>query len=160
RGDGRLQGRMRRRQALDEGVIQAGGEAGAGVAAQRGEGGENGHGGPPVQAVARGCATVVARPRPGGSWRRRGARAGFPHLKGAVSSLCSVGSAKPWHDPVVSTKQGVSLKVSDSDERLLALLRENARCSTAELARRLGLSRTTVQSRIDRLEKQGVIRGY
>src|SRR5690606_7912259 len=70
------------------------------------------------------------------------------------------GSAKPWHDPVVSTKQGVSLKVSDSDERLLALLRENARCSTAELARRLGLSRTTVQSRIDRLEKQGVIGGY
>ncbi len=52
------------------------------------------------------------------------------------------------------------MRVSDPDERLLALLRENARCSTAELARRLGLSRTTVQSRIDRLEKQGVIRGY
>jgi len=52
------------------------------------------------------------------------------------------------------------VRVSDPDERLLALLRENARCSTAELARRLGLSRTTVQSRIDRLEKQGVIRGY
>ncbi len=52
------------------------------------------------------------------------------------------------------------MRVSDPEERLLALLRENARCSTAELARRLGLSRTTVQSRIDRLEKQGVIRGY
>src|SRR5690606_38307904 len=52
------------------------------------------------------------------------------------------------------------MKLSAADERLLSLLRENARQSTAELARRLGLSRTTVQSRIDRLEKQGVIRGY
>jgi len=52
------------------------------------------------------------------------------------------------------------MKITASDERLLALLRENARCSTAELARRLELSRTTVQSRIERLEKQGVIRGY
>ena len=43
---------------------------------------------------------------------------------------------------------------------LLALLRENARASTAELARRLGVSRTTVQSRIERLERQGVIAGY
>jgi DNA-binding Lrp family transcriptional regulator len=46
------------------------------------------------------------------------------------------------------------------DQQLLALLRENARAPTAELARRLGLSRTTVQSRIDRLEKTGVIIGY
>jgi len=52
------------------------------------------------------------------------------------------------------------MKLSVADERLLSLLRENARQSTAELARRLGLSRTTVQSRIERLEKQGVIRGY
>lgn len=46
------------------------------------------------------------------------------------------------------------------DERLIAALRENARASTAELARRLGRSRTAVQSRIDRLERQGVIVGY
>jgi DNA-binding Lrp family transcriptional regulator len=46
------------------------------------------------------------------------------------------------------------------DQQLLALLRENARAPTAELARKLGLSRTTVQSRIDRLEKTGVIIGY
>ena len=43
---------------------------------------------------------------------------------------------------------------------LLSLLRENARASTADLARRLGVSRTTVQSRIERLEKRGVIAGY
>ncbi|MCW4454005.1 Lrp/AsnC family transcriptional regulator [Flavobacterium sp. MXW15] len=52
------------------------------------------------------------------------------------------------------------MKTSASDEQLLSLLREDARASTAQIARRLGLSRTTVQSRIDKLERQGVIRGY
>ncbi len=46
------------------------------------------------------------------------------------------------------------------DEQLISALRENARASTAELARRVGRSRTTVQSRIERLERQGVIMGY
>ena len=49
---------------------------------------------------------------------------------------------------------------TDADLTLLLLLRENARASTAELARRLGVSRTTVQSRIERLERRGVIAGY
>lgn len=52
------------------------------------------------------------------------------------------------------------MKLSPSDEPLLSILREDARASTAEIARRLGLSRTTVQSRIQRLERDGVIRGY
>jgi DNA-binding Lrp family transcriptional regulator len=47
-----------------------------------------------------------------------------------------------------------------TDHALLALLRENARASTAELARRLALSRTTVQSRLERLERQRVVAGY
>jgi DNA-binding Lrp family transcriptional regulator len=38
-----------------------------------------------------------------------------------------------------------------TDRALLHALRGNARLSTAELARRLTLSRTTVQSRIERL---------
>ncbi len=50
--------------------------------------------------------------------------------------------------------------LNTTDTALLALLRENARTPTAELARRLQLSRTTVQSRIERLERQGVIAGY
>lgn len=50
--------------------------------------------------------------------------------------------------------------MDDVDHHLLARLRENARCPVAELARGLGLSRTTVQSRIARLERQGVIAGY
>lgn len=47
-----------------------------------------------------------------------------------------------------------------TDHRLIALLRDDARAPTAELARKLGLSRTTVQSRIERLERTGVITGY
>ena len=50
--------------------------------------------------------------------------------------------------------------LTPADEALLSLLRENARAPTAEIARRLGLSRTTVQSRIERLERMGVIAGY
>lgn len=46
------------------------------------------------------------------------------------------------------------------DEKLLAALRENGRASTAQLARLVGRSRTSVQSRIERMEKQGVIVGY
>lgn len=50
--------------------------------------------------------------------------------------------------------------LSARDEELLALLRVNARESVAGLARKLGLSRTTVQDRLRRLEEQGVIAGY
>ena len=46
------------------------------------------------------------------------------------------------------------------DEKLLVALRENGRASTAQLARLVGRSRTSVQSRIERLERQGVITGF
>jgi len=46
------------------------------------------------------------------------------------------------------------------DEKLIAALRRNGRASTAELARLVGRSRTTVQARIERLERVGVILGY
>lgn len=52
------------------------------------------------------------------------------------------------------------MKLSPADEALLSLLREDARAPTAAIARRLQLSRTTVQSRIERLERMGVIAGY
>lgn len=52
------------------------------------------------------------------------------------------------------------MRITPADQQLLTVLRENARASTAEIARRLKLSRTTVQSRIERLERQGVIEGY
>lgn len=52
------------------------------------------------------------------------------------------------------------MTTNEKDRQLLALLSENARASTSLLARRLGLSRTTVQARIERLEREGVITGY
>ncbi len=52
------------------------------------------------------------------------------------------------------------MKLTPADEALLSQLREHARAPTAEIARRLHLSRTTVQSRIERLERTGVIAGY
>jgi len=53
-----------------------------------------------------------------------------------------------------------TLPLDDTDRALLALLRENARAPTAELARRLGISRTTVQSRLQRLERRRAVVGY
>ena len=47
-----------------------------------------------------------------------------------------------------------------NDKALLALLSANSRESTAELARKLELSRSTVKDRMQRLERQGVISGY
>lgn len=52
------------------------------------------------------------------------------------------------------------MTLDDVDQKLLAALMENARAPTAELARRVGRSRTTVQSRIERLERRGIISGY
>ncbi|MDR3669440.1 MAG: Lrp/AsnC family transcriptional regulator [Holophaga sp.] len=52
------------------------------------------------------------------------------------------------------------ISLDATDHKLLSLLRENARTATAELARNLGLSRTTVQSRIERMERGGVVAGY
>lgn len=50
--------------------------------------------------------------------------------------------------------------MKDTDVKLLDLLRANAREPTASLARKLGLARSTVQERIARLERDGVIKGY
>jgi DNA-binding Lrp family transcriptional regulator len=52
------------------------------------------------------------------------------------------------------------MTTTDEDRKLLALLRADARESTASIARKLGLSRTTVQERIARLERNGGIAGY
>jgi len=54
----------------------------------------------------------------------------------------------------------LSVALDDSDKRLLALLREDARLSTAALARKLGLARTTVVERLNRLMTRGVISGF
>jgi DNA-binding Lrp family transcriptional regulator len=48
----------------------------------------------------------------------------------------------------------------DLDRRLILLLQANARESTATLARKLGVARTTVVARLARLEATGRIVGY
>lgn len=50
--------------------------------------------------------------------------------------------------------------VGKQDQKLLMLLRKNARASITDLAKALHLSRSTVQNRIARLEASGVISGY
>jgi DNA-binding Lrp family transcriptional regulator len=51
-------------------------------------------------------------------------------------------------------------KLDEKDRRLIALLRANARMPMVDIARKLGVSRPTVQNRLSRLEQSGVILGY
>ncbi|QDB99822.1 MULTISPECIES: Lrp/AsnC ligand binding domain-containing protein [Mesorhizobium] len=46
------------------------------------------------------------------------------------------------------------------DRNILVVLARSGRLSMAELAERVGLSKTPVQARVKRLEKDGFIRGY
>lgn len=51
-------------------------------------------------------------------------------------------------------------ELDDIDRELLALLKADAREPTSSIARKLGVSRSTVQSRMERLESRGIIGGY
>lgn len=55
---------------------------------------------------------------------------------------------------------GMAFHVDDLDRRILAELSADARLTQAALGARVGLSRSAVQERIKRLEREGVIRGY
>lgn len=48
----------------------------------------------------------------------------------------------------------------DIDRQIIEVLKANAREKTSEVARRVNRSRTAVEKRIERLEKDGVIIGY
>src|SRR5205809_2495468 len=50
--------------------------------------------------------------------------------------------------------------LDDLDGRILRSLAEDSRQPATALARRLGVARTTVQERLARLERSGVIAGY
>jgi DNA-binding Lrp family transcriptional regulator len=50
--------------------------------------------------------------------------------------------------------------LDDTDTELVAMLRDNARTPVATLAKRLKVARGTVQNRMARLEREGVIVGY
>jgi Lrp/AsnC family transcriptional regulator, leucine-responsive regulatory protein len=51
-------------------------------------------------------------------------------------------------------------QIDDLDRRLLMLLAADGRAPMAVLGRSIGLSRTAVLARVQRLERNGVIRGY
>ncbi|HXQ14077.1 MAG TPA: Lrp/AsnC family transcriptional regulator [Caulobacteraceae bacterium] len=50
--------------------------------------------------------------------------------------------------------------MDDIDRQLIAILRDDARTAVATLAKRLGVSRGTVQNRIDRMMREGAILGF
>jgi DNA-binding Lrp family transcriptional regulator len=61
----------------------------------------------------------------------------------------------------VLLQEGDAMKTRDAiDDKLIALLQDNARLSTVALAKAVGLSRSTVQERLQRLEQAGVIAQY
>jgi Lrp/AsnC family transcriptional regulator, leucine-responsive regulatory protein len=51
-------------------------------------------------------------------------------------------------------------QLDDLDRKVLALLAADGRASMADLGRAVGLSRTAVLARVQRLEREGVIGGY
>ena len=50
--------------------------------------------------------------------------------------------------------------MDDKDRQLITLLRKNARLPVAALAQAVGVSRVTVQNRINRLIERGTIQGF
>ena len=65
-----------------------------------------------------------------------------------------------YNDQILRHNDETEMQTDETDRALLSLLGENARIPVATLARKLGLARTTVQARLDRLENTGVIQGY
>ena len=65
-----------------------------------------------------------------------------------------------WQSTTNAQRQPVFLALTPLDQKLLAILEVDARLSHAELARRLGVSATTVAERMARLQETGVIRQF
>jgi DNA-binding Lrp family transcriptional regulator len=73
-------------------------------------------------------------------------------LAGLKSTVHS--SERPTSDP------GASHPIDELDSRILGLLISDARFSAREVAHRLGVSTSTVTSRMERLRKSEIIRGF
>lgn len=52
------------------------------------------------------------------------------------------------------------MRITHKDQQLLNVLKDNARATITEIAKRLNVSRSTAQKRLERLEQSGVIDGY
>lgn len=51
-------------------------------------------------------------------------------------------------------------ELDEMDNKILRLIKDNARLSYSEIAQQVGISRVSVKTRMDVLEKKGVIKGY
>lgn len=67
---------------------------------------------------------------------------------------------KESHISLTSHHNMSNTPLDETDLKLIALLRRNARTPGVALARALGVTRATVQNRLARLERDGVIVGY
>src|SRR5680860_1105333 len=56
--------------------------------------------------------------------------------------------------------EGGMTEMDDIDRALISALRHDARASLSDLAAALGVSRTTIRSRIERLQRSGEIMGF
>ena len=52
------------------------------------------------------------------------------------------------------------MHITDKDRQLISTLKQNGRIPISDLARKLGIARTTAQKRLKQLETGGVIQGY
>lgn len=52
------------------------------------------------------------------------------------------------------------MQIDERDKQLIALLKKNGRESVVSLSKQLGVSRATVQNRIELLERRKVIKGF
>lgn len=52
------------------------------------------------------------------------------------------------------------MNITDNDRKLISALKQNGRIPISDLARKLGIARTTAQKRLNQLEARGVIEGY
>jgi len=94
----------------------------------------------------------------------------YPTLQ--IEDLCIVreqlycGARYVEHDNVPKTKalhyghSGQSVKVDEPAQRILSVLANSDYGSHSEIARKLGMSTSTVAYRISTLEKEGIISGY
>jgi len=55
---------------------------------------------------------------------------------------------------------GIAKVINKAEQQLINLLKQDVRASISDLARQLNISRATVQARISKLEKAGIIKGY